>query len=71
MLNQTPNTLRTEIGPKVSGLLAIQAHVLALPLFALVLFSSVSSIVAPLGQSNYATANAMLNSIANFHSLKV
>ena len=35
------------------------------------LFSSISSIVAPMGQPNYAAANAQLNSWANTNSLQV
>lgn len=36
-----------------------------------ILFSSVSSIVAPLGQPNYAAANAILNAHANKRSQQV
>ena len=35
------------------------------PVVSSILFSSVSSIVAPTGQPNYAAANAILNSHAN------
>ena len=55
----------------MSGLLAIEAQVTALPISCLLLFSSVSSIVAPVGQPNYAAANAILNSMANFNVQKV
>lgn len=65
---QTPSSFRAVLGVKVSGLLAMDAAMVALPLSSIMLFSSVSSIVAPLGQPNYAAANAMLNAWANGRS---
>lgn len=68
LLKQTPATFRGVLGAKVSGLLAMAPHLHAAPISAVALFSSVSSIVAPLGQPNYAAANAMLNAWANAQS---
>ena len=56
---------------QVSGLLQLDAVLRKQPAAALLLFSSVSSIVAPLGQPNYAAANAILNSYANASSAQV
>lgn len=71
LLKQTPEMFRGVLGAKVSGLLAMARHVGPTPLSAVLLFSSVSSIVAPLGQPNYAVANAMLNAWANAQSSQV
>ena len=70
-VKQTPHSFRTVLGPKVHGLLAIATRLSALPLSSLMIFSSVSSLVAPLGQPNYASANAIMNTMANFHKRKV
>ena len=59
------------MGPKISGLIAIENASVGMPLSSIILFSSISSIVAPLGQSNYAVANAMMNSWANGQNLQV
>ncbi len=68
---QTPETFRGVLGPKVSGFFAMEDIASILPLSSIVLFSSVSSLVAPLGQPNYAAANAILNSVASIHVQKV
>ena len=68
LLKQTPGSFRTVLAGKVSGLLRLGSALAAAPLRALALFSSVSSLVAPVGQLNYATANAMLNHWASQHS---
>ena len=71
LLKQTPATFRGVLGAKVCGLLAMAPHLQAAPVAAVALFSSVSSIVAPLGQPNYAAANAMLNAWANTQTTQV
>ena len=68
LLKQTPGSFRAALGAKVGGLLRLQRPLSLAPAAATLLFSSVSSIVAPLGQPNYAAANAMLNAWANAHS---
>ena len=66
LLRQTPGSFRAVLGAKVSGLLRLGGPPLRLaPAASVLLFSSVSSIVAPLGQPNYAAANAMLNAWAS------
>ena len=69
--NQTPASFRAVLGCKVSGLDMMQESLQGAPVASVVLFSSVSSIVAPLGQPNYAAANAMLNHWATAHSNQV
>ncbi len=69
--NQTPASFRAVLGCKVVGLDAVHNAMQGTPLMSTVLFSSVSSIVAPLGQPNYADANAMLNNWASAHSNQV
>ena len=67
LLRQTPGSFRAVLAGKVSGLLRMGSALTALPTRGLALFSSVSSIVAPVGQPNYAAANAMLNNWASGH----
>lgn len=55
---------------QVSGLFNILGRTTD-PVMHVALFSSISSVVAPMGQPNYASANAQLNSWANVHSLQV
>ena len=69
LLRQTPGSFRAVLGAKMAGLLGLDGTALrAAPVGAVLLFSSVSSIVAPLGQPNYAAANAMLNAWASARS---
>ena len=69
--NQTPASFRAVLGCKVTGLHTMHQALQGLPVANMVLFSSVSSIVAPLGQPNYAAANAMLNHWSTAHSNQV
>lgn len=71
LLKQDPESFRSVLGAKVSGLLAMGSTLGLAPLQSILLFSSVSSIVAPLGQPNYAAANAMLNAWANTQGTQV
>lgn len=50
---------------KVAGVQALERQLSNAPTAGVVAFSSVSSIVAPLGQPNYASANASLCAWAN------
>ena len=68
LLRQTASSFRAALAGKVSGLFALDAALAGAPLAASALFSSVSSIVAPVGQPNYAAANAVLNAWANGRS---
>ena len=56
---------------QVAGLSQLARLSAQQPTAAQLLFSSVSSIVAPLGQPNYAAANAILNAHANSQTLQV
>ena len=71
IMNQTPTSFRAVLGCKVTGLDTLHEALRGVPVARMVLFSSVSSIVAPLGQPNYAAANAMLNHWASAHSNQV
>ena len=70
-MKQTTCSFKAVLSPKMMGLIAIENATIGMPLSSIVLYSSVSSIVAPLGQPNYAVANAMMNSWANGHNLQV
>lgn len=69
--NQTPSAFREVMAGKSSGVLRIMSATLTLPLVRRFVFSSVSSIVAPAGQPNYAAANAVLNAAANLQDSQV
>lgn len=69
--NQTPSAFREVLAGKSSGILRIMIATLRLPLVRNFLFSSVSSVVAPAGQPNYAAANAVLNAAANLQDSQV
>ena len=56
---------------QVSGLMQLDAALCAVPIAHMALFSSISSVVAPAGQANYAAANAQLNHWANARSMQV
>lgn len=60
LAKQTPGSFRRVAAGKVCGLQALERRLSAAPLAAVACFSSISSIVAPLGQPNYAAANASL-----------
>ncbi|HWG58035.1 MAG TPA: SDR family NAD(P)-dependent oxidoreductase [Candidatus Acidoferrales bacterium] len=53
------------LGPKVHGSLVLKKVLEGVPLDFMALFSSVSSLVPPAGQVDYAAANAVLDSIAS------
>lgn len=60
LAKQTAGSFRRVAAGKVAGLQALERQLSNAPTSGVVAFSSVSSIVAPLGQPNYASANASL-----------
>ena len=56
---------------QVNGMFALDNSLRKQPARSQLLFSSVSSIVAPTGQPNYAAANAILNAHANAKAQQV
>lgn len=65
---QMPGTIRAVSAPKVSTAQVLQQHAQMEPLHSQILFSSVAALLGSPGQSNYAAANAALDSFA--HSLQ-
>jgi thioesterase domain-containing protein/acyl carrier protein len=63
MLKTAPATARV-LGPKVRGTLVLEEVLRDAPLTCFVLFSSISSILPPAGQVDYAAANAFLDAFA-------
>jgi KR domain len=60
LAKQTAGSFRRVAAGKVAGVQALERKLSAAPTRGVIAFSSVSSIVAPLGQPNYASANASL-----------
>lgn len=60
LARQTAHHMRAVAAPKSAGLLNLQNAARAAPVTALVLFSSVASLIGSPGQANYAAANASL-----------
>ena len=60
LAKQTAGSFRRVAAGKVAGVQALERELSAAPTRGVIAFSSVSSIVAPLGQPNYASANASL-----------
>ena len=56
---------RRVLAPKVQGTLALKEALAGIPLDFLVLFSSISSFMAPAGQVDYVAANSFLDAFAN------
>ena len=63
-LSKTPESAARVLAPKVNGTIALDAVARNKPLDFLVLFSSISSVLPPQGQIDYAAANAFLDAFA-------
>ncbi len=68
--NLTPSMMRGVAAPKVVGTHHMLSMAQMLPTMQINLFSSTSALVCPIGQSNYASANAQLNAVATLHNAK-
>ncbi len=71
LINQKPSSFRAVMAGKSSGALSLQHATAHSAVSSTIFFSSVSSVVAPLGQPNYAAANAVLNAVANAQNIQV
>lgn len=64
ILRQTPSIMRAAMGPKSFALKSILRQTQFLPFNIFNVFSSVASVLGSGGQSNYAAANAIVDSVA-------
>lgn len=64
LLGKTQEEVEEVFAPKVHGTLVLEALLADVPLDFLLLFSSVSAVVAPAGQVDYVAANAFLDAFA-------
>ncbi|MEH1778402.1 MAG: SDR family NAD(P)-dependent oxidoreductase [Nostoc sp.] len=71
ILNKTSQEFITVLRPKVAGILAIEEACQNIPLNFIVLFSSIAGVFGSIGQVDYATANAFLDSFAEARDLRV
>jgi acyl transferase domain-containing protein/acyl carrier protein len=65
LAEMTAEDITAVLAPKVDGALNLHRQTSALPLDCFVLFSSMSALVGPPGQANYAAANAFLDALAD------
>jgi thioesterase domain-containing protein/NAD(P)-dependent dehydrogenase (short-subunit alcohol dehydrogenase family)/acyl carrier protein len=70
-LSKTPESAARVLAPKVGGTIALDAVTKNKQLDFLVLFSSISSVLPPQGQIDYAAANAFLDTFAEQRRLQV
>ncbi|MBW4478213.1 MAG: SDR family NAD(P)-dependent oxidoreductase [Tolypothrix brevis GSE-NOS-MK-07-07A] len=71
ILNKTTEEIITVLRPKVAGILAIAQACQDIRLNFMVLFSSIAGVFGSIGQADYATANAFLDSFAEARNLRV
>lgn len=71
ILNKTTEEIITVLRPKVAGILAIEEACQDIQLNFMVLFSSIAGVFGSVGQADYATANAFLDSFAEARNLRV
>ncbi|MEH2062926.1 MAG: SDR family NAD(P)-dependent oxidoreductase [Nostoc sp.] len=71
ILNKTTEQITTVLRPKVAGILAIEEACEHIQLNFMVLFSSIAGVFGSVGQADYATANAFLDSFAEARNLRV
>lgn len=64
---QSPTTLRLVSAPKIAGAHTLLSTTSMLPMSQTILFSSTAALLGPIGQANYAAANAELNTLASCH----
>jgi len=67
LLNQSPSSIRSVAAPKIHGAHHLIRLAGLLPAINSEFFSSTSALIGPLGQANYASANAQLNALASCH----
>lgn len=71
IFNKTSEEFLTVLRPKVAGILAIAQACQDIHLNFMVLFSSIAGVFGSVGQADYATANAFLDSFAEARNLRV
>jgi KR domain len=69
--NQTAVTFKAVMAGKSAGVLHLIDKLSVLPLILTCMFSSISSVVAPKSQPNYAAANSVLNAASNLQNSQV
>ncbi|MBV7338423.1 SDR family NAD(P)-dependent oxidoreductase, partial [Chloroflexi bacterium TSY] len=65
IINKTEEEIEAVLGPKVDGILNIDASTQDMPLDFVVLFSSIAGVMGNVGQADYAAANAFLDTFAD------
>ena len=70
MVTKTASQIDDVLAPKVYGTLVLETATASDPLDLFVVFSSTSTVTAPMGQVDYVAANAFLNSFAESRSAR-
>ncbi len=71
LIHKSLEDFRAVLAPKIEGLLHLDIMTAEDPLELFVMFSSISSILGNVGQSDYASANAFLDSFAHWRQAQV